>query len=166
MEKLKDFQDDIVLSYRSELDEKYFHKEKKLPDAEPKKMGTLTKKRGISSELICYLTAVSRNGSAFAEIHNKGKPSQDDVENIANHFNNGTFFWIDGTNCYDRLVKEKEGKSKKLVTWESYDEYNHLNNVNSLHSKMEERDRKCHGVADKYLPRYCALWAKVPPYRE
>ncbi|MDY3110347.1 MAG: hypothetical protein SOW50_09560 [Lachnospiraceae bacterium] len=90
-----------------------------------------------------------------------GKPSQDDVENIALHFNNGTFFRIDGTNCYDRLAKEKEGGSKKLVTWESYDEYNHLNNVNSLHSKMEERDRKCHGVAGKYLPRYCALWAKV-----
>ena len=97
----------------------------------------------------------------FAEIHNMGKPSRDDVEKIANHFNKGTFFWIDGTNFYDRLVKEKEGKSKKLVTWENYDEYNHLNNVNSLHSKMDERDRKCHGVADKYLPRYCALWAKV-----
>lgn len=26
---------------------------------------------------------------------------------------------------------------------------------------MEERERKCHGVADKNLPRYCALWAKV-----
>ena len=26
---------------------------------------------------------------------------------------------------------------------------------------MEERPKRCHGVADKYLPRYCALWAKV-----
>ena len=26
---------------------------------------------------------------------------------------------------------------------------------------MEERHKRCHGVADKYLPRYCALWAKV-----
>ena len=83
------------------------------------------------------------------------------MENIAHHFSSGTFLWTDGTNCYDRLVKEKGCGSKKLVTWESYDEYNHLNNVNSLHSKMEERERKCHGVADKYLPRYCALWAKV-----
>ena len=90
-----------------------------------------------------------------------GKPSQDDVENIAHHFSIETFFWTDGTNCYDRLVKEKGCGSKKLVTWESYDEYNHLNNVNSLHSKMEERERKCHGVADKYLPRYCTLWAKA-----
>ena len=83
------------------------------------------------------------------------------MENIAHHFSSGTFLWTDGTNCYDRLVKEKGGGSKKLVTLESYDEYNHLNNVNSLHSKMEEREKKCHGVADKYLPRYCALWAKV-----
>ena len=75
--------------------------------------------------------------------------------------NSGTFFWTDGTNCYDRRVKEKEDESKNLVTWESYDEYNHLNNVNSLHSKMEEREKKCHGVADKYLPRYCTLWAKA-----
>ena len=119
------------------------------------------KEEGISGELICSLTGVSRDGAAFAEIHNMGKPSQDDVENIAHHFSSGTFFWTDGTNCYDRLVKEKGCGSKKLVTWESYDEYNHLNNVNSLHSKMEERERKCHGVADKYLPRYCALWAKV-----
>ena len=83
------------------------------------------------------------------------------MENIAHHFSSGTFFWTDGANLYDRLIKEKGGVSKKLATWESYDEYNHLNNVNSLHSKMEERERKCHGVADKYLPRYCALWAKV-----
>ena len=164
MEKMKSFQEDIMLSDRSELDEKYFHKSpkgKKLSDAEPKKRGTPARKRGISGELICSLTGVSRDGAAFAEIHNMGKPSQDDVENIAHHFSSGTFFWTDGTNCYDRLVKEKGCGSKKLVTWESYDEYNHLNNVNSLHSKMEERERKCHGVADKYLPRYCALWAKV-----
>ena len=49
----------------------------------------------------------------------------------------------------------------KLKTWENYDEYNHLNNVNSLHSRVEERHGRCHGVADKYLSRYCALWAKV-----
>ena len=164
MEKMKSFQEDIMLSDRSELDEKYFHKShkgKKLSDEEPKKRGTPARKRGISGELICSLTGVSRDGAAFAEIHNMGKPSQDDVENIAHHFSSGTFLWTDGTNCYDRLVKEKGGGSKKLVTLESYDEYNHLNNVNSLHSKMEERERKCHGVADKYLPRYCALWAKV-----
>ena len=80
MEKLKDFQDDIVLSYRSELDEKYFHKShkgKKLPAVELKKRGTQAKKRGISNELVCCLTGVSRNGSAFAEIHNMGKPSQE-----------------------------------------------------------------------------------------
>ena len=44
-----------------------------------------------------------------------GKPSQDDVENISCHFNNGTFFFIYGTNCYDRLVNEKEGRSRKLI---------------------------------------------------
>ena len=62
------------------------------------------KEEGISGELICSLTGVSRDGAAFAEIHNMGKPSQDDVENIAHHFSSGTFFWTDGTNCYDRLV--------------------------------------------------------------
>ena len=127
----------------------------------PKKRSTPSKKRGISKELICSLTAVSRDGAAFAEVHNMGKPSQDDVGNISCHFGKGTFFFTDGTNCYDRLVKYKEGRSKKLVTWESYDEYYHLNNVNSLHSKMEERHKRCHGVADNYLSRYCALWAKV-----
>lgn len=164
MDKLRSFQDDVVLSDKCELDEKYFrksHKGKKIEGVEPKKRGTPAKKRGISDELICSLTGVSRDGSAFAEVHNMGKPSQDDVENISCHFNNGTFFFIDGTNCYDRLVKEKEGRSRKLITWESYDEYNHLNNVNSLHSRMEERHKRCHGVADKYLPRYCALWANV-----
>ena len=84
MEKMKSFQEDIMLSDRSELDEKYFHKShkgKKLSDAEPKKRGTPARKRGISGELICSLTGVSRDGAAFAEIHNMGKPSQDDVEN-------------------------------------------------------------------------------------
>ena len=137
------------------------HKGKKMAGAKPKKRGTPAKKRGISGELICSLTGVSRDGAAFAEVHNMGKPSQDDVGNISRHFNNGTYFYIDGTNCYDRLVKEKEGGSKKLINWMDYDEYNHLNNVNSLHSRMEERYKRCHGVASKYLPRYCALWARV-----
>ena len=82
---------------------------------EPKKRGTPAKKRGVSDEQICSLTGVSRDGAAFAEVHNMGKPSQDDVENISCHFNNGTFFFIDGTNCYDRLVNEKEGRSRKLI---------------------------------------------------
>ena len=86
MEKMKSFQEGTMFSDRSELDEKYFHKShkgKKLSDAEPKKRGTPARKRGISGELICSLTGVSRDGAAFAEIHNMGKPSQDDVENIA-----------------------------------------------------------------------------------
>lgn len=164
MDKLRSFQDDVVLSDKCELDEKYFHrshKGKKMEGVEPKKRGTPAKKRGVSDEQICSLTGVSRDGAAFAEVRNMGKPSQDDVENISCHFKSCTFFFIDGTNCYKRLVKEKEGRSKKLITWESYDEYNHLNNVNSLHSRMEERHKRCHGVADKYLSRYCALWAKV-----
>lgn len=164
MDKLRSFQDDVVLSDKCELDEKYFrksHKGKKMAGAKPKKRGTPAKKRGISGELICSLTGVSRDGAAFAEVHNMGKPSQDDVGNISRHFNSGTYFYIDGTNCYDRLVKEKEGGSKKLINWMDYDEYNHLNNVNSLHSRMEERYKRCHGVASKYLPRYCALWARV-----
>ena len=80
MEKMKSFQEGIMLSDRSELDEKYFHKShkrKKLHAVELKERGTPAKKRGISNELVCCLTGVSRNGSAFAEIHNMGKPSQE-----------------------------------------------------------------------------------------
>ena len=57
--------------------------------------------------------------------------------------------------------KTLDKSAEKFITWEGYDEYNHLNKMNSLHSRMEERHKRCHGVADKYLPRYCALWAKV-----
>ena len=80
MEKMKSFQEGTMFSDRSELDEKYFHKShkgKKLPAVELKERGTPAKKRGISNELVCCLTGVSRNGSAFAEIHNMGKPSQE-----------------------------------------------------------------------------------------
>ena len=69
MDKLRSFQDDVVLSDKCELDEKYFrksHKGKKMEGAKPKK-------RGISSELICPLTSVSRDGAAFAEVHNMGE---------------------------------------------------------------------------------------------
>ena len=62
MEKMKSFQEDIILSDRSELEEKYFHKShkgKKLSGAEPKKRGTPARKRGISVELICSFTGVS-----------------------------------------------------------------------------------------------------------
>ena len=42
---------------------------------EPKKRGTPAKKRGVRDEQICSLTGVSRDGAAFAEVHNMGKPS-------------------------------------------------------------------------------------------
>ena len=78
MGKLMSFLDGVVLSDKCELDEKYFrksHKEKKMEGVEPKKRGTPAKKRGVSDEQICSLTGVSRDGAAFAEVHNMGKPS-------------------------------------------------------------------------------------------
>ena len=78
MEKMKSFQEDIMLSDRSELDEKYFHKSpkgKKLSDAEPKKRGTPARKRGISGiHLLPYrriqgwsgLCRDTQHGEAFA----------------------------------------------------------------------------------------------------
>ena len=106
MDKLRSFQDDVVFLDKCELDEKYFHrshKGKKMEGVEPKKRGIPAKKRGISDEQICSLTGVPKDGAAFAEVHNMGKPSQDDVENISCHFSNGSFFFIDGTNYYKRL---------------------------------------------------------------
>ena len=51
MDKLRSFQDDVVLSDKCELDEKYFcksHKGKKIEGIKPKKRGTPAKKMGIS----------------------------------------------------------------------------------------------------------------------
>ena len=88
------------------------------------------------------------------------------MENIAHHFSSGTFFWTDGTNCYNRLVKEKGRGSKKLVTWESYDEYNHLNNVNSLHSKMEGEGKAVPWSSGQVPSEIlCALGESAFPFR-
>lgn len=164
MEAISHNNSNMVLGEKCELDEKYFrknHKGKKIEGVKSKKRGTKDTKRGISNDKICLLCAADRSGKSVAASYNMGKPSQSDVDNIEHHFEKGTFFLSDCTNCYDSLYRKKASSFLKLRTWKEYDKYNHLNTVNSLHSLIEHRFMACRGIAMKYLNRYAALWSWV-----
>lgn len=72
MELLSSTQEDVALSDKCELNEKYFHKShkgKKVSGVESKRKGTPAGKMGIGDELICSLIGVFCGGKAFAEVH-------------------------------------------------------------------------------------------------
>lgn len=167
MEAVSTLEVPILLGKSAEVDEKYFrksHKGRKIEGVPSKKRATPASKRGISKEKVCVLTGVDRTGKGFARAYSMGKPTREDVRNIHHHFEEGTFFWSDSTNCYDGMFKEKHSQYRKLKDRSSYNSVNHLNTVNSLHSFMEDRFQRCKGISMKYINRYVAFWTQLFSY--
>lgn len=150
-----------VLKEQIELDEKYFtycHKGKTIDGVKSKKRGTPASKRGLSDEKICILTAVERKGNSFLKAFNMARPTSEDILNLKERIENGSFVWTDGLASYNSLISEKKCDHKVVKDKNEYDAVNHLNNVNSFHSEIEKQYEYYQGVSTKYINRYCALF--------
>ena len=144
-----------------EADETYVresHKGKTIEGVKPRHRGESASKRGISSQQVCLLTAVQRDGGSFLRAYNMGRPTSDDIMNLADHIEKETYIWTDNHSSYNKLVKELNSKRVILSTHEDYDSVNHLNNVNSFHSRIKKWYVHMRGVATKYINRYAALF--------
>lgn len=161
MSFLEKNEDSIQVAEEVELDEKYLpesHKGKQIEGKVSKHRGEKASKRGISDEKVCLLTAVERNGCSFLRSYNMGRPSSDDVMNLASHVKAGAFLWTDNHSSYNCLTEKLGSKRVILSAHEEYDKVNHLNNVNSFHSFIETWNKQMRGVATKYINRYAALF--------
>ena len=150
-----------VLKDEIELDEKYFsysHKGTKHPFVLGKKRGTPANKRGLSDEQVCLLTGVERFGQAILKAFNLAKPSSQDVLNIKNNIQQGSFVWTDGLSSYNDLITQQHCAHKTVKTKNDYDKVNHLNNVNNFHQRIGAQYTRYRGVATKYINRYAALF--------
>jgi len=87
-----------------------------------------------------------------------GRPTSDDIMNLADHIKEMTYIWTDNHAAYNKLVKSLNSKRVILSTHEDYDSVNHLNNVNSFHSRIKQWYAHMRGVATKYINRYAVLY--------
>ena len=159
--------DHNVVKLQVELDEKYVpcsHKGTKMENVKGKKRGTPARKRGISDEQVCLLTAVDRTESAYLKAFNMARPTNEDIDHLKAHIQAGSFVWVDGLQSYRHLLEECQCPYKVVKDKNEYDAVNHLNNVNSFHGKIEQQYTRYRGVASKYINRYAALFVTQKKY--
>jgi transposase-like protein len=152
-------EDSVMVEEAVELDETYVlesHKGTRVDN--PRHRGEAASKRGISNEQVCLLTAVQRDGGSFLRSYNMGRPTSEDIMNLADHIKETTYIWTDNHSSYNKLVEKLNSKRVILSSHEDYDSVNHLNNVNSFHSRIQGWYRHMRGVATKYINRYAALY--------
>jgi len=150
-----------VLTNQIEIDEKYVkknHKGTKIDGKMPSKRGEPSKKRGLSRDKVCIITAVERLGLAIAHSFNTAKPTSKNCEEFAHYIKNSSYIWTDGLESYSKMLNEKNCKRVIVKSYKEYDSVNHLNNVNSFHSAISNQYKKYRGVASKYINRYNALF--------
>lgn len=72
-----------------------------------KKRGTPSQKRGISTDKVCLITGIERDGDCFMRVLNMGRPSIEDIKDYGQHIVQKTYLWTDGLQSYSVLSTEK-----------------------------------------------------------
>ena len=132
-----------------------------IEDVPGKKRGTPSQKRGISTDKVCLITGIERDGDCFMRALNMGRPSIEDIKGYGQHIVQKTYLWTDGLQSYSVLSTEKQCTIKQMKDRKQYDAVNHLNHVNSLHSRIEAQYERYRSVASKYI----TLCSTVPDTR-
>ena len=155
----------------SELDETYVLeslKGRKFPEnalREPRNHGEKATKRGISSEQICIMTGVERNGgSAYAVTLNRARPRVEEIKTaFEGHIETGCVAFTDGLKSYRHLeeIADCVIESVDIQQQRKNAGTANLNNVNNFHSYIHERYVHYRGVATRYINRYNSLFSTI-----
>ncbi|MDE0521941.1 MAG: IS1595 family transposase [Boseongicola sp.] len=146
-----------------EADETYFAlsykgKNRNLPRP-PHKRGKSIRKRGISKEQVCVLTAVDRSKSILLESTCLGRPTIKQVKNVLGpHIARDAILVTDMHNAYPRFAQEQGLTHHALPHRTSSNDSIHLQNINSLHGQVKRFMRPFNGVATKYLDNYMTFF--------
>jgi transposase-like protein len=111
--------------------------------------------RGVSNERVSVNVGVERKGDAYSRSVNTGKPSTKDVLQVfENRVAADAVVYCDG----DHSLIAAFDKIANVERVDRFGKYHHINRVNQFHSQLKNRiDDTYHGVATKYLNRYCAM---------
>lgn len=144
----------------AEVDEAFFRRSFKglkvgLP-REPYRRGTPAKKRGISTEQVAVLTAITRGSrNSFITV----LPSVPNAASVTSAL--APIVEPDTVLCSDSASDKSAGKALGIMVRQiprgthKLGPY-HIQNVNALHSRIKARMRPFRGVASKNLPVYLA----------
>lgn len=91
---LESIASETVVSDEAEMDEKYLlnsHKGEKHDDIKQRHRGEKASKHGLSSEQVCLLTAVQRQGDAVLKATNMAAPKSEDIEKIQKNLSGNCF---------------------------------------------------------------------------
>lgn len=159
----------VKLSGIVELDETYVldnYKGAHLPEGvkrAPRLSGGKAKKRGLSKEYIAICAGVNRDSEGSMAVGvSRSKPSEDQMEQtFTGHIADGSVVVTDGLVTYKAIknvakcailnAKSAAGKAAGV----------NLHAVDNFHSFIKGFQKNYHGVATKYLNRYCAMYATV-----
>ncbi len=142
----------------------YSEKGKKKKITPSRKRGGVARKRGLSNEQVCVLTACNRENLLVGEVAGTGKISTKEIENVfGDTIKKGSVLCTDENSSYREyaanhdLTHETVNISKKQrIKNKIY----HIQTINSYHSRFKNWMERFHGVASKYLSNYFN-WFKV-----
>ena len=132
---------------------------------EPRKRGGKASKRGISSEQICVIGAVNRDGKYYFSVVGNGRPTNRQVKNaLKDHIQPSSTLCTDGHVAYRQFAKDewlnlvqiKGGRATKKGIY-------HIQHANKLHDSAKKMVNNFNGVATKHLPGYMA-WCGIVCY--
>lgn len=124
-----------------------------------RKRGGQAKKRGISKEQVCVLTAIDRNKNNWMKSVCLGRISTQNLEDdFIGKVTADSVLVTDKHSSYTRFCKDQglqhESAHASSLRRGAY----HLQNVNSLHSQIKRFMKRFNGVATKYLDNYLVYW--------
>jgi len=160
MQALADYDRSYKLSEEIQIDETYFllnmKGSRKLPRP-AKKRGTKGRKRGISNEFACVLTAVDANDHLIIDIIGQGNPEIGSIIHALDHRlePNATII-TDSKSAYHEVSKYFSSKIHQIPSHAYAKGVHNLAVINGLHSEMKTWFKKFKGVSTKHLARYLA----------
>ena len=154
-----------------EADETYFAlsykgKKKGMP-RKSRRRGGEVRKRGISKEQVCVLTAIDRTRNTLLQSTCLARPTIKQVtDTLGPRIAKDAFLVTDKHSAYPGFAR-KQGLTHHALEHRTSSTSNaiHLQTVNSLHSQVKRFMRPFNGVATKYLDNYMAFyrWTKQDP---
>ena len=155
---LKNYQDDIMLSGKVYIDEKYYRKRSN----QIKKRADGKKPAGLSRNQDCIFTGCDLNGHIYAKVNGSGKPSMARCwEALGNHIYPGSTLIHDKERSHRILVDRLElnsivDDSKECCKLD--DKHNPLNPINRVHDAMEKFLNSHSGFTRNHLQDYLNLF--------
>ena len=130
-----------------------------------RKRGGEVKKRGISSEQVCVLTGLDRQGNIYAELVCKGRMKSSDLSRaLEGHIEVGSILCTDSHQSYIQFVEDFELEHKRIESGKRRtDDFYNIQRLNSFHSRLKLWMSRFKGVSTKYLVNYL-YWMKWLEY--